>query len=633
LGNDYVLDVGEIMAETKYMESQVYDVSLGSDVYKVYVSLGAGGTTATVGIFNVLDYGAARDGSTDDTAAIQAAIDAAEAAGGGTVKIPAGDYLISSALTVEYNDDRLNIEIDAVGANIFAASGHADDLLRIGSDSERSRNVIVRGGKWSIDDTDYTNTTGINLLNAVNCSVRDVVIFNCEKGLALRGTNSMGCVYNTIFKPEIWDCGFGIHLSCDANSGWVNANNIYGGLVSYSSSLDAVDLAGYYAIGIIPDASYDNEPNSNTFYGVATEISGTHSGTMPGSVYVSGYQNVFDNVREEGFDTPYYEFHTNARYTKIKATPANGNTLSSIIADADTTKANVYTNTQTMLVGGSADVGGLVVRSRSGGYRGIEIFETTATTPRTVLWNDGQIDCRVVELDPRAAPSTPAEGMLYYDATANKLLFYNGSAWVASGLWDGHTELSDTAYTDLVIAPSNFKIPASSNPTEITWLTDLKAYSFATGEYIHLDGIQLPHGYAEGTDLLFHVHFVPAADITDGEVVRFTLTYTISSPFYGFPATATVTTDFTNDATWRAGLSAGQAAAILSGTTVASANNPHLITTSGTISGTGLNLSSVLAGKVEYTATGTTYTGEAIVTSMDFHYQINRLGSENEFTG
>lgn len=44
---------------------------------------------------NVEDYGAVHDGVTDDTAAIQAAIDAAYDAGGGVVYFPAGLYIVS----------------------------------------------------------------------------------------------------------------------------------------------------------------------------------------------------------------------------------------------------------------------------------------------------------------------------------------------------------------------------------------------------------------------------------------------------------------------------------------------------------------------------------------------------------
>lgn len=62
--------------------------------------------------FNVCDYGAVHDNETDDTASIQAAINACAAAGGGTVFFPNGIYLLSGALqngiachtwTVDYN--------------------------------------------------------------------------------------------------------------------------------------------------------------------------------------------------------------------------------------------------------------------------------------------------------------------------------------------------------------------------------------------------------------------------------------------------------------------------------------------------------------------------------------------------
>lgn len=50
--------------------------------------------------FDVKAYGAAGDGVADDTAEIQAAIDACAAAGGGTVYVPPGNYLISGTLNL-----------------------------------------------------------------------------------------------------------------------------------------------------------------------------------------------------------------------------------------------------------------------------------------------------------------------------------------------------------------------------------------------------------------------------------------------------------------------------------------------------------------------------------------------------
>ena len=53
-----------------------------------------------LGYFNVRDFGAVGDGKTDDTAAFQKALDAAEKAGGGTVHAPVGNYFFTGHLKV-----------------------------------------------------------------------------------------------------------------------------------------------------------------------------------------------------------------------------------------------------------------------------------------------------------------------------------------------------------------------------------------------------------------------------------------------------------------------------------------------------------------------------------------------------
>ena len=75
-------------------------------------------------IYNIDDYGAVADdalgvGGTDNSAAIQAAIDAAQAAGGGIVFVPAGNYSIQTGLTVRSS----GITIMGVGCGYTADVG------------------------------------------------------------------------------------------------------------------------------------------------------------------------------------------------------------------------------------------------------------------------------------------------------------------------------------------------------------------------------------------------------------------------------------------------------------------------------------------------------------------------------
>lgn len=66
-------------------------------------------------VFDVRDYGALGDGVTDDTAAIQAAIDAAFTAGGGVVYLPEGVYRVSGDGAGSGNCLTMHSQVDLVG--------------------------------------------------------------------------------------------------------------------------------------------------------------------------------------------------------------------------------------------------------------------------------------------------------------------------------------------------------------------------------------------------------------------------------------------------------------------------------------------------------------------------------------
>ena len=73
-------------------------------------------------VFNVRTYGAKGDGTTDDTAAIQAAINAAVATAGGTVYVPAGTYKVTSTLTIP-NSGQVGIQVEGAGTGAYAPNG------------------------------------------------------------------------------------------------------------------------------------------------------------------------------------------------------------------------------------------------------------------------------------------------------------------------------------------------------------------------------------------------------------------------------------------------------------------------------------------------------------------------------
>ena len=99
------------------------------------------------GGYGVLAYGATGNGSTDDTAAIQAALDAALAAGGGTVVIPSGTYK-TTGLTIGSNTTLLL----APDAEVLGTTDTQQSLIsntHWNDSTHTDTDITVLGGIWS----------------------------------------------------------------------------------------------------------------------------------------------------------------------------------------------------------------------------------------------------------------------------------------------------------------------------------------------------------------------------------------------------------------------------------------------------------------------------------------------------
>jgi hypothetical protein len=120
--------------------------------------------------------------------------------------------------------------------------------------------------------------------------------------------------------------------------------------------------------------------------------------------------------------------------------------------------------------------------------------------------------------------------------------------------------------------------------------------------------LQMPHDYAEGTDIVPHVHWTPADAV--GGNVRWLLTYSWANDNTQFPAESTIYT------VGAAGVTIDQ----------------HLKTRFETVSGAGKKISSMLLCKLQRNSSNVldTYGNAAYLLEFDIHYQKDDIGSKTE---
>jgi hypothetical protein len=129
--------------------------------------------------------------------------------------------------------------------------------------------------------------------------------------------------------------------------------------------------------------------------------------------------------------------------------------------------------------------------------------------------------------------------------------------------------------------------------------------------------VQLPHGYKVGSNIYPHVHWTTATGTPSGTNVVWGLEYSIVAIGSNFPTTSTLT-----------------AHSVIPSIGTPSGTGQHLITSLGSISGTNLDISTVLICRV-YRATADvndTFSNEVGILGIDFHIEKDTQGSRTEFT-
>jgi hypothetical protein len=239
----------------------VAETSTDSDV-----TLSLGGSISPV--FNVKTlYGAAGDGTTDDTTAVRNAIVAASAAGGGIVYLPAGTYKISGTLTLGSN---MELRGAGIGATKIAPA-FATATQRVVDNDWTNGNVSIGIRDLTIDRSganvqhgillngvdgltvDHVRISGMPSANAGCVSVsqvgpttrlesKNVRVTNCD----FRDTSNYGVVFGYVTGAVISGCTFynsyreavGVEpvTGTVAQNITVTGNTIYGSATSAGSA-------------------------------------------------------------------------------------------------------------------------------------------------------------------------------------------------------------------------------------------------------------------------------------------------------------------------------------------------------------------------------------------------------------
>eukprot|EP00547_Thalassionema_nitzschioides_P009475 CAMPEP_0194229316 /NCGR_PEP_ID=MMETSP0156-20130528/43828_1 /TAXON_ID=33649 /ORGANISM="Thalassionema nitzschioides, Strain L26-B" /LENGTH=765 /DNA_ID=CAMNT_0038961865 /DNA_START=77 /DNA_END=2371 /DNA_ORIENTATION=+ len=247
------------------------------------------------------EFGVVGDGTADDTAALQAALDSASNDdSGGIVILPAGVFFTTSRLQIPagvtlqgqgYGSSPLSWQGDA-GSSTIAYCG-ADYAIGMNGNSAAVEHVAIFD--WHYNGCQHDAAGGIILeahgRELESIRVDNVLLFQFTEGTALhlKATSQGRIAYANFQNVRIRQAKRGISLEADEDS-FVHSNTWLAGAMS----------GGGFEVGIIANAT--GACNENIFYGAVVETSTSDLA----HVYVEGNKTNLKlvNARLEGIDQP-----------------------------------------------------------------------------------------------------------------------------------------------------------------------------------------------------------------------------------------------------------------------------------------------------------------------------------------
>lgn len=222
-------------------------------------------------------WGAKGDGTTDDTARIQAALDYIASPGGKLIADAASTFKITSTLTWGNG-----CSIEGGGTDTIIRGNSLTVPLMQSKGSTTSRRYRLHLKDLAIDNVTKTAVGGIgcDLRNATDCLIEGVAFSNIETGVQHFADAGLGCYYNETRKCVFSNCTKGVTYSTLANENWsVNCrfNQVTTGYTLSDGSHNhiiepAIEL---FTTGILINGpAYDTQINSPRLENVPTSGTG-----------------------------------------------------------------------------------------------------------------------------------------------------------------------------------------------------------------------------------------------------------------------------------------------------------------------------------------------------------------------